>query len=428
MPSTYNVITDRILAQLEKGVVPWRKPWREASCPKSLVSQKEYRGINLFLLNAAGYASPYWLTVHQANGLGARIRKGEHGMPVVFWLWQSELKDPDDGGEPTKGKDKPVMCRYYTVFNVEQVENLKIDRALLFPQNTGPGFSIPLAEAIYQNYQDAPVVKDGPAAYYQPSLDVVTMPARESFESAEEYYCVLFHELGHSTGHAKRLNREEIATKHGFGSDPYAREELVAEMTAAFLCGHVGIDTVTLDNSASYIAGWKAKLRADNQIVIRAASRAQKAADYIIGRGKGVQVNSAILETPKAPVVPAPVAPVPSPAKAKRPRKRCQGNTIYGTAEPSTLRAWYQEQPEVGLRLPKASFRVIKQEGNGSIRLLYEIPKREGGGKFRPFTFPEGYRKHESFPLDANGIDPRDKYSEAKAWANCLRALQAKAS
>ena len=262
MASTYDVITDRILQQLEKGVVPWRKPWKEASAPKSLVSQKEYRGINLFLLNAAGYASPYWLSFNQARDLGATVRKGEHGMPVVFWLWQRDAKETPEGSDSdeTHGKDHPVLCKYYTVFNVEQVDGLKVKRELLYPQNGGQSFSIELAEAIYANMPNRPALKTGPAAWYRPSEDAVTLPAKESFTEPEEYYCVLYHELGHSTGHASRLNREGVTAKHGFGSDPYAREELVAEMTAAFLCGRANIETITLDNSAAYIAWWIWKL------------------------------------------------------------------------------------------------------------------------------------------------------------------------
>jgi antirestriction protein ArdC len=274
--SVYEIITNQILAELERGEVPWRKPWRTLP-PANLISKKPYRGINMFLLGFAGYGSQYWLTFNQAKQLGGNIRRGEHGTKIVFWKFDTYETEIDGEVEERKF----AFLRYYTVFNLEQTEGLK---ALL---ELPPAFPIESAESIVRGMPDPPAFEQDSRASYIPSLDAVTMPSRTAFDSQEEYYSTLFHELTHATGHAKRLGREGFDRAQQFGSESYSKEELIAEMGAAMLCGLAGIDQNTLANSAAYLKAWIARLRADSKMVISAASAAQKAADYIRGESKG---------------------------------------------------------------------------------------------------------------------------------------------
>jgi antirestriction protein ArdC len=271
--SVYEIITSQILAELEKGSVPWRKPWGTLP-PANLITKKPYRGINVFLLGFAGYGSQYWLTFNQARQLGGGIRRGEHGTKIVFWKFNTYESETADG--ETEGR-KFAFLRYYTVFNLEQTEGL---RALL---ELPPAIPIESAESIVQAMPNPPAFEQDARASYIPSLDVVTMPSRAAFDSQEHYYNTLFHELTHATGHAKRLNRDGFDAPQQFGSESYSKEELIAEMGSAMLCGVAGIEQSTLANSAAYLKAWVARLRADSKLVISAASAAQKAADYIRG-------------------------------------------------------------------------------------------------------------------------------------------------
>ena len=271
--SVYKVVTERILVELEKGQVPWRKPWLTLP-PANLISKKPYRGINVFLLALQGYGSQYWLTFNQTKQLGGNVRKGEHGTKIVFWKFDTFEMEAADGETEER---KSAFLRYYTVFNLEQTEGLKALLAL------PPAFPIESAEAIAKGMRNPPAFEQGSQAAYLPSTDTVTMPSRTAFESQAEYYSTLFHELTHSTGHAKRLAREGFDTPQRFGSESYSREELIAEMGSAMLCGVAGIEQATLSNSAAYLNGWIARLKADSRLVVSAASAAQKAADYIRG-------------------------------------------------------------------------------------------------------------------------------------------------
>lgn len=269
----YEIITDRICAMLEAGTIPWRKGWAGGDAiPVSAVSKKEYRGVNHFLLRCAGFASPYWLSFKQAQERGGHVRKGEKGMPVVFWKqYERETED----GE----KRRVPVLRYYTVFNVAQIDGLHMD----FPEpEIKEHRPIEEAEAIVANMPNRPIIIHGEArAYYRSALDVVNMPAPGLFDMPEEYYGTKFHELIHSTGHESRLNRRPSTEPRKFGDTAYAREELVAEMGAAFLCAACGIERATLENSAAYIASWLKALRNDPKAVVIAAAQAQRAADYI---------------------------------------------------------------------------------------------------------------------------------------------------
>ena len=265
---------------LEAGVAPWNRPWRgAANQPKNLMSGKDYRGINVFLLGCTGYTSPYFLTYNQASKVGAHVRKGEKGYPVIFWKF-GEREVQDAGETVTKSS---VLCRYYTVFNVAQVDGLDVPQDMLEP--IPPSNPIAECEQLLAGYVGRPEVRHGSSgAWYSPRFDVVDMPERALFISPEAYYSTLFHELAHSTGHSKRLDRATLVDAGRFGDANYSKEELVAEMSAAYLCGLAGIENQTINESASYLQGWLSRLRNDARLLISAASQAQKAVDYMTGR------------------------------------------------------------------------------------------------------------------------------------------------
>lgn len=277
----YQVVTDRIIELLEAGAVPWNQPWSGGATryPRNMKTGKHYRGVNVFLLAVTGwqkgYESAYWLTYKQARERGGSVLKGEESTLVVFWK-QVQVED-----KHTRDKVTVPVLRYYRVFNVEQCEDIEIpDRHDLPVSEFAP---IHEAERVVAEYPNPPEINyGGSTAYYRPSTDRVVMPKAERFDSPEEYYATLFHELVHSTGSMARLQRFTRAPK-SFGSVDYSKEELVAEMGAAFLCGHAGIETATIENSAAYIQGWIERLRGDHRLVVAAGSAAQKAADLILG-------------------------------------------------------------------------------------------------------------------------------------------------
>lgn len=266
----YDWVTERIIKQLEAGTVPWRCPWIMGDRPMNFASGKPYRGINVFMLLAAGFTSPYWLSRKQILSKGGRIRKGERSQMVVFWkVTDREPKENDRAR-------KSFIFRYYNVWNVEQTDGIDYPKPTLIEHDP-----IEACEKIMDGYQNRPLISHkGTRAFYRESDDSITMPPMEYFKQTPEYYSTLFHEAAHSTGHKSRLGRD---LKGGFGSGSYSFEELVAEMTAAMLCGQAGIEMNTLDNSAAYIASWLNKLKGNTTMVVKAASKAQAAADCILG-------------------------------------------------------------------------------------------------------------------------------------------------
>ena len=271
----YEQITERIITLLSQGTVPWQKPWKaRTGLPRNLVSGKSYRGINVFLLLAMSYESPFWLTFRQALQLGGGVRKGERSCPIVFWK-QMTIEDKESG-EP----QKIPLLRYYSVFNVAQCDGLKIGTEPVVETVN----SIVMPDEIVAQMPQRPFIKHGMTrAFYSPREDYVGLPLRERFECAEGYYATLFHELVHATGHELRLNRATLTEKAGFGSNPYCKEELIAEMGAAFLCGQTEIVGRIIDNSTAYIKNWLEQLRNDKTLIVAAAAQAQKAADFILG-------------------------------------------------------------------------------------------------------------------------------------------------
>lgn len=280
---TYQLVTDRIVQRLEEGTVPWVQSWEisPARAPRSVNSGELYRGVNRLMLgieaSVKGYGSPYWLTFKEATRRGACVRKGEKGTPIIFWQLYERAKKGSDKTE------KVPLLRHYWGFNAQQIEGeLGLPELAEAPKHeTTP---IESAERIVADYLGSPRVKHGSdVACYRPSADEVLMPDPESFVRREDYYNVLFHELTHSTGHSARLNRQDMAAMFRFGDRSYSREELTAELGAAFLCSEAGIVDRTVDQSAAYIAGWLRKLRSDKRLVVSAASLAEKAARWILG-------------------------------------------------------------------------------------------------------------------------------------------------
>lgn len=265
----YGMVTDHIIAELEKGIVPWRKPW-QVNAAVNWKSKKPYRGINTLLLESGEYAS-----FKQVSEAGGKVKKGEKGNNIVFWKWS------ESENEETGEIEKIPFIRYYTVFEINrQCEGLQSKRN----DETFDHNPIKAAERICAGYMDAPPVSfaSGRALYCSVN-DIVTVPPLSDYAKSEEYYNTLFHEHIHSTGHAKRLNRPGVTELNKFGSESYSKEELVAEIGAAMLCGVAGIDNSIVENSAAYIGSWLRKLKADNKLIVQAAGQAQKAVDYILG-------------------------------------------------------------------------------------------------------------------------------------------------
>jgi antirestriction protein ArdC len=272
--SVYDIVTERIMEALEQGIVPWQRPWTSQGGPRNLNSKRPYRGINAFLLALSNYSSPFWTTYEGAKKAGGNVKKGEKGTIVVWWNI-FEVEDTNAKGQ--KVTKKVAAPRYYRVWNSEQCEGVTV------PEIKKGEFDVDeAAQVIIDDMPDAPTISfGGDRAYYAPLTDDVQLPTPESFKSTTSYYATAFHELVHSTGHSSRLARVKDWT--GFGSDPYAKEELVAEMGAAMLCGMAGLEA-EYDNNAAYIQSWLRKLNQDKRLVFQAASAAQKAADFILNR------------------------------------------------------------------------------------------------------------------------------------------------
>lgn len=275
MVSVYEVVRERIISSLEAGTVPWRQTWQSLS-PMNIATGKPYRGINRLLLSG----HTWWGTYNQIRRAGGHVRRGEKasGM-VVFWSCFDTEKVLNENGEQVTmalHRDRPLV-RYYKVFNLSQCEGIEVEQA-------GEVQPIITCEDLIARNQ--PKVDLGEPAYF-PSIDRITMPALERFSSPETYYAAFFHELTHWTGHASRLNRPGTTEPIRFGSERYSREELTAEMGAAFLCALTGTDVPVAENQVAYIVGWLRQIQDGSAAdVIRAAADAQRAADFLTGGGE----------------------------------------------------------------------------------------------------------------------------------------------
>lgn len=272
----YEVITNRIILALEGGVAPWKKGWNAAAgAPRNYVSKHAYQGVNAILLGMLGHEQPYFLTYNQARALGGQVRRGEKGMPVVFY---KITKHEDAQGKEKKG----MFLKYSTVFNVSQIDGV----VWKFPEHPSREHTPQeAAEQIIAGYANAPRIRHhGSQPLYRPSTDTVVLPIASDFHTAEDYYHTAHHELIHSTGHKSRLNREGITELAPFGSARYAEEELIAEIGAAFLSNAAGLDfEAILPSTAAYLENWLQALRNDKKLIVTAASKAQKAANHILG-------------------------------------------------------------------------------------------------------------------------------------------------
>jgi antirestriction protein ArdC len=274
--SSYARITDELIALLDAGVVPWRRPWITQG-PRNLISRRPYRGINVLVLACQGRGSPWWLTYRQAMTLGGRVREGERGTQVVFW----RVIEPPEPPPSTAPATRSFVLRTYTVFHESQCD---LPAAALPAAGADEAPTIRSCEEVVESLSDPPrIISGSDIACYLPATDTVHIPRRADFAGPEAYYATLFHELAHATGHPRRLNRSGLVTPAPFGSPDYSQEELVAEITSAFVCGATGISPVTLPGSAEYIGGWLQAVRTDQRLVVVAAGHAQRAADLLLG-------------------------------------------------------------------------------------------------------------------------------------------------
>ena len=289
--NTYEIVTERIINLLEQGVIPWRRPWSAAGAPRNVVSKKIYRGVNFFLLSATKYISPYWLTLRQANELGGSVLKGEHGQIVIFWKGENRTEaDRESGSENIDDSEhsRPrFVLKFYRVFNLQQCELPQAVTDTLPKIETYQHDPIEAVMNIITGMPNPPaIVRAGSKAYYSPITDRITLPPRELFENAAEHAATTLHELSHSSGHEKRLGREGITEVAPYGSPVYSREELVAELSAAFLCAEAGISNAVIQNQAAYVSGWLKRLRDDRKLIVYAAAQAQRSADYILNQSR----------------------------------------------------------------------------------------------------------------------------------------------
>jgi antirestriction protein ArdC len=274
-------VTDQLIEALERGTVPWRKPWTGYGPPRNAATGRHYHGVNILLLMlrqlAGEFEYPLWLTLRQANELGGRVRKGERGQLVVFAKRTTrEVRNERTGEVEEKSR---FVWRPFWVFNVAQLEGVSFAMPEPPARVVAP---IEAAEAVWAGYRDAPQVRrvGDRALYLRPPKDEIRMPPRERFESDTAYYQVLFHEGIHSTGAAHRLNRSTLEQAGVFGDQNYSQEELVAEIGSAMLMAHVGL-VPDYANSAAYIRGWLAALQNDRRLIVRAAKEAERAVHHI---------------------------------------------------------------------------------------------------------------------------------------------------
>lgn len=292
----YQLITDRIVADLEMGVRPWHKPWSgdhaagRISMPLR-ANGVPYRGINVIMLwseaMSKGFSAPFWMTFKQAQELGAHVKRGEHGSVVVYANTFSKTEKDAESGEETE-RDIPFL-KGYTVFNAEQVEGLPEGFLASAPPVLDPLQRITFAEAFFAT-TGADIRHGGNRAFYSPTEDRIQLPPFESFCDAESYYATLAHEAVHWTKHATRLDRD-LGRKR-WGDAGYAAEELVAELGAAFLCADLTLTPEVREEHAAYIGNWLKVLTNDNRAIFTAAAHAQRAADYLNGFSSGTATQA----------------------------------------------------------------------------------------------------------------------------------------
>ena len=276
--NVYEMVTDRIIAELEKGNIPWKRPWTGVrSGAYNRITKKPYSIINQILLKYSGE----YATFKQWSELGGHIKKGEKSEIVVFWkIYQKEETNEETGEKEVR---KIPVLKYYNVFHISQVEGVKpleVPFKEVEPIEEADKIITMYVNREHIDFEELPSNE----AFYSPSRDRVVVPMKEQYENINEYYSTTFHELTHSTGHKSRLDRLETGAIASFGSETYSKEELVAEIGSASLMNMLGIETPqTFKNSTAYIQNWLQVLKNDNKFIVSASSRAEKAVNYILG-------------------------------------------------------------------------------------------------------------------------------------------------
>lgn len=291
----YQKVTDEIIKRLETGVIPWHQAWKNNGVfPRNLNSDREYHGTNWLLLSSLGFASPFWATFQQIKTTGGHVKKGASSLPIIY----ADKMFVDESGKRVspevakKRNDISVIpfVKYFSVFNLTQAEEIPLETV---PQITAVDERPPIerAEEILLNFQLSPQAvtihhgcslseKGRVRACYALERDEITVPDRALFDSMEEYYSTVFHEIIHSTGHSSRLARNIKSYNH---IDEYALEELTAEIGSAYLCARCGIGPATIQNSTGYISTWLKRLKGDPNFIVKASAAAQRAADLVLG-------------------------------------------------------------------------------------------------------------------------------------------------
>lgn len=279
-----NEVTNQIISELEKGNVIWKQPWKNLGLCKNLITNNSYTGFNQFYLNwkmqERSFKSPYFMTFQQAKSIGAKIKKGAKSIQIVFWKKFSNEKVD----EIEIANNVRIYPFVHYVFNIDEIENVDpiYLRNIATEQKEISTFEN--CEKLISEMQNIPEIKfGGDKAYYAPTQDYIQIPIIKQFDSAENYYSTLFHEIIHSTGHKSRLDRfSENTLPTMFGSEDYSKEELVAEIGATFLNAHCGIKEQVFDTSVAYIKGWLKTLKSDPKMIFSASTKAQKAYTFLV--------------------------------------------------------------------------------------------------------------------------------------------------
>jgi antirestriction protein ArdC len=354
-------VTDQIVASLETGVMPWKRPWNagklvgsESFLPRNAATGRPYQGINLLLLLGKGHDDPRWCTLKEANRQGWRIRQGEKGTVIVHSSPQLYKKTVIERDRET-GEEKPAEKTYrywstqiYRVFNASQIEGIPALDEVKTPRpqeeiDTRVKEILSRFSQIRLTHLPIQVDRQGKDAFYRQSEDSVTMPAPGRFSDINAYYGVLLHEYGHSTGHPNRLNRETLAKYHA--SDSWrAKEELVAELSSAFVAAELGIPDDLTRNTA-YIGSWLSELKKDKREIFKAASMAQKAVDLLMGREQenSLREDEKRKEAPREPQEESVAAGVPEPG-IRVVKEEYQ--KLSGIAEPVLFRTFEETAPK----------------------------------------------------------------------------------
>lgn len=271
--NVFKLVTDRIIGELEKGFLPWKKNWVEVEIPSNIITLKPYRGTNIILLTSLGYEENYFISYNQIKEMGFEIKEGEQACPVIYWKYFVEVAS----------KKKPEL-RYYSAYHISQIEDfpedkipVKVKRAIIPVQAFGD---------LFLNMPNKPEIKhEGDKPFYSTEHDCINMPLVEQFESPEMYFEYFFKVLIHATGHPDRLDRKEMMDGNDKKDQYNSTEELIAEIGAGFLMALIGLDNTALVDEDS-IQGWLSKLRKDDKCFVYACIRAQKAVDFILNTDK----------------------------------------------------------------------------------------------------------------------------------------------